>query len=296
MSTLTKMQKNARREKQASFNKDVNNSGSKSYKDDRFWKPTVETNGRGYAVVRLLPNGGVKDTCAHVEVRSHGFQGPKGWYIDPCASSVGGNCPVCEASEAVKNNGGGWSVLNPEDKNLVRKLKYNTHRYMNILILQDDKNPASVGKVFLWKISPSIWKKIDLAMNPEFGEDPLVPTDFDFGNDFRIKIVNDDKGWRNYDLSEFASESELFDGDAKQLKALTSQLYDLSEFEKAGHYPDYDSALSKYNKVTGGANTPVTESASDEPAEVLQKQVSTLSPAAKGQADSMVDYFKSMAE
>ena len=49
--------------------------------DERFWQPTVDKAGNGYAVVRFLP-ASANEEVPFVRVFSHGFQGPGGWYIE----------------------------------------------------------------------------------------------------------------------------------------------------------------------------------------------------------------------
>ena len=55
---------------------------TKSYDDDRFWKPTRDKAGNGYAVIRFLPAKEGED-LPWVRYWDHGFKGPTGlWYIE----------------------------------------------------------------------------------------------------------------------------------------------------------------------------------------------------------------------
>ena len=57
-------------------------SEKKDYGDDRFWKPTVDKAGNGYAVIRFLPAGEGED-LPWVRYWDHGFKGSTGrWYIE----------------------------------------------------------------------------------------------------------------------------------------------------------------------------------------------------------------------
>ena len=67
---------------------------SNSYEDDRFWKPTRDKAGNGYAVVRFLPAKEGED-LPWVRYWDHGFKGPSGlWYIENSLTSIGQPDPV----------------------------------------------------------------------------------------------------------------------------------------------------------------------------------------------------------
>ena len=297
MSAFSKMKRLSRSGKQSMMTSMVDKltggSEKKSYKDDRFWQPTVESNGKGYAVLRLMPAPEENDV-PFVRVYSHGFQSVNGWYIDPCATSVNGKCPVCEANSVVVQNGGGWDILSQGDKELVRSRKRKEHFYLNVMVLEDDKNPDTVGKVYLWKIGKVNFNKILAAMEPEFkDEDPLNPFDFWEGANFKLKICKKD-GWRNYDSSEFAKPSELLNGDDDALETVYKTLYDLNEFTNDNYFPTHSDASDKFNKVTNGVDSPVRKVNSDRnTSDEVSEQEVDVTPTKSG---DMMDYFKSMAD
>ena len=51
------------------------NSEKKSYTDERFWKPTVDKAGNGYAVIRFLP-APKSEELPWIRYWDHGFKGP----------------------------------------------------------------------------------------------------------------------------------------------------------------------------------------------------------------------------
>ena len=55
----------------------VGGTQKQSYVDDRFWKPTVDKAGNGYAVIRFLPAPAGED-LPWVRYWDHGFKGPTG--------------------------------------------------------------------------------------------------------------------------------------------------------------------------------------------------------------------------
>ena len=66
----------------------------KSYEDSRFWEPTADKVGTGYAVIRFLPAKEGED-LPWVKMYTHNFKGPTGkWYIENCLSTIGQDDPV----------------------------------------------------------------------------------------------------------------------------------------------------------------------------------------------------------
>ena len=77
----------------------------KSYADERFWKPTVDKAGNGYAVLRFLPAPTGED-LPWVRYWDHGFKGPTGlWYIENSLTSIGQPDPVGEMNSVLWNTG-----------------------------------------------------------------------------------------------------------------------------------------------------------------------------------------------
>jgi hypothetical protein len=54
---------------------------TKDYKDDRFWRPEQDKSGNGFAIIRFLPPVDGEDV-PWVKVYNHAFQGTGGWYIE----------------------------------------------------------------------------------------------------------------------------------------------------------------------------------------------------------------------
>jgi len=64
-----------------------------SYEDDRIWKCERDKSGNGYAVIRFLPASQTEDV-PWVQMWSHGFKGPGGWYIENSLTTLGKDDPV----------------------------------------------------------------------------------------------------------------------------------------------------------------------------------------------------------
>ena len=217
----------------------------KSYEDERIWKPTVDDNGNGFAVIRFLPAMEGQE-LPWVRYFDHFFKGPTGqWYIEKSLTTMNQNDPVSEYNSRLWNSG------HDEDKETARKQKRRLHYVSNVLVVSDPSNPANEGKVFLYDFGKKIFDKIMDVMQPQFpGEEPINPFDFWNGADFQLKIRNV-AGYRNYDKSEFKSTSGLFDGDETKLEATYNQLHELQEFVDPTNYKTYDELKSRLEVVLG---------------------------------------------
>jgi hypothetical protein len=218
---------------------------SNSYEDNRFWKPTRDKAGNGYAVVRFLPAQEGED-LPWVRYWDHGFKGPTGlWYIENSLTSINQQDPVSEHNSVLWNSG------RDEDKQTARDRKRRLHYVSNVLVVSDPANPENEGKVFLYKFGKKIFDKIMYVMQPQFAdENPVNPYDFWEGADFKIKIRKVE-GWVNYDKSEFAGQSALFEGDEGRLEEVYHKLYSLQDFVDPKNYKSYDELKAKLNKVLG---------------------------------------------
>lgn len=228
---------------------EMNGGGTekKSYGDDRFWKPTVDEGGNGYAVVRFLPAAEGQE-LPWVRYWDHFFKGPSGqWYIEKSLTTIGQGDPVSELNTRLWNSG------IEDDKDTARKQKRRLHYVSNILVVQDPSNPANNGKVFLYDFGKKIFDKIMDKMQPEFpGEEPVVPFDFWNGADFQLKIRNV-AGYRNYDKSEFKAPSALYEADEVKLEATYNQMFDLGEFTAPTSFKPYDELKGRLEVVLGTA-------------------------------------------
>ena len=246
----------------------------KSYTDERMWKPTVDKAGNGYAVIRFLPAGEGQDV-PWARYWDHGFKGPQGqWYIEKSLTSIGLNDPVGEMNSLLWNSG------IEADKDKARTQKRRLHYVSNILVVSDPGNPANEGKVFMYQYGKKIFDKIMDMMQPQFqDEEPVNPFDMWEGANFKLKI-RQVEGYRNYDKSEFASQSALADNDEK-LESLYNQMHDLSEWTDPKNYKTYDELKTKLNSILG-MSAPQTVAAAvsldevarpNEPAAVLNPHI-----------------------
>jgi hypothetical protein len=225
----------------------MNSNGSKD--DNRFWKPVMDKSGVGSAVIRFLPAPEGSE-LPWAQVWSHAFQGPGGWLIDNCLTTLGQQCPVCEKNRVLWNSG------SDADKEEARKQKRKLSYFANIYVVRDPANPENQGKVFLYKFGKKIFDKIMAAMQPEFDdEQPINPFDFWEGANFKLKLKKV-AGYWNYDASEFAAPSALLDGDDDELENLYKGLHDLNTFVDPKEFKSYDDLKKRLDYTLGLKGTP----------------------------------------
>ena len=229
------------------------NSEKKSYTDERFWKPTVDKAGNGYAVIRFLP-APKSEELPWIRYWDHGFKGPTGlWYIENSLTSIGQSDPVGELNSRLWNSG------IEADKEKARTQKRRLHYVTNIYIVSDPSNPDNEGKVFLYQFGKKIFDKIMDMMQPSFADEKAVnPFDLWEGANFKLKIRNVE-GYRNYDKSEFDSQTALSEDDTV-LEGIYNKQASLQEFLDPKNFKTYDELKMKLSRVLGeevsaGANT-----------------------------------------
>jgi hypothetical protein len=265
-------------------------SGGGGNSNEGFWQPEVDKAGNGYAIIRFLPAPDGED-MPYVKLYNHGFKVGTRWYIENCPTTIGGQCPVCEANNEL------WETGIQSNQDTVRKRKRQLSYISNILVISDPKHPENEGKVFLFRYGQKIFSKIMGAIQPEFeDETPFNPFDFWEGANFKLKIRNVE-GFRNYDKSEFEAPSVLFDGDDAALEALWKTEKSLKSLVAESQFKPYEELKKKFDSVTGAAssgqanNSPSARAAShddeeDPPFEVEQpKRPSKPAPSASDDDD-----------
>jgi hypothetical protein len=265
--------------------------------EGKYWKPTTDKAGNGYAVIRFLPPPSNED-LPFVRIWDHGFQGPTGlWYIEKSLTTLGKDDPVSEHNSVL------WNTGLESDKEIARKQKRRLGYYTNIYVVKDPGNPANEGKVFLYKFGKKIFDKLNDLMNPSFeDEQPVNPFDLWKGANFKLK-VRKVEGWPNYDKSEFDAPAPLFDDDA-ELERVYNMEYSLQELVNPKQFKSYDELKTRLNTVLALNNAPAkirgveldeeeysAPAPSFSSAEPASAPVSTVSD-----DDDDLDFFKRLAD
>jgi len=270
-----------------------------SYKDDRFWRPELDKSGNGFAIIRFLPEITGED-LPWVKYYTHAFNGPGGWYIENCLTSLGQKDPVSELNTQLWNSGV------ESDKNIARERKRKVNYVSNIYVVSDSVNPQNEGKVFLFRYGSKIFEKLQEVMKPEFkDEEAINPFDFWKGANFRLKIRKV-AGYTNYDKSEFDSASSLLGGDDVKLEQLWKSEHSLKEFIDPKNYKTYDELKDRLYEVLGGdirasaTNSATVESVdSEELQEKRSVPIKSKKPVAEedvSETTDALDYFSKLAD
>jgi len=275
---------------------------TKSYTDDRFWKPELDKSSNGYGVVRFLPTPEGEE-MPWVSYWDHGFQGPGGWYIEKSLTTLGKQDPVSEYNTQL------WNTGIEANKEIARKQKRRLHYVSNVFVVSDPKNPDNEGKVFLYKFGKKIFEQLKEAISPQFEDEAAInPFDLREGANFKIKIRKVDGYW-NYDKSEFDSIEPLFDDEARLTEVATSA-HSLSEIIAPSEFKSYDELKEKLDRVlglSGGVSTSTAESVAEDMEEVPWSNTtesvaeepvvaSAESTLESESGDDAMDYFKKLAE
>ena len=262
-----------------------------SYEDERIWKCERDKTGNGYAVIRFLPAPTGEDV-PWVRLQTHGFKGPGGWYIENSLTTPREGYPSGSDDPVSKANTALWNSGIESDKNIARDRKRKLSYYSNILVLEDSANAENEGKVFLFRYGKKIFEKIESVMNPEFkDEEPMNPFDFWSGANFKLKIRQVD-GFANYDKSEFAAPSPLFDGDDAKLENIWQQQYSLQSILAPENFKSYQELEARFNTVivhdAGGEFVGTIEESTNDPVASVD--------AAESTSEETLEYFKKLAE
>jgi len=254
--------------------------------DDRFWKIERDKSGNGYAVIRFLPSPqGEEDP--YVQVWSHAFQGPGGWYIENSLTTLGRKDPLGELNTQL------WATGNKSDQEVVRQRKRKLSYYSNIYVVKDPAHPENEGKVFLFKYGKKIFEKISSALKPEFeDESPTDAFDLWTGANFKLKVRMAD-GYPNYDKSEFETPSVLGGFEDEDLEELWKKCNSLKEFVSPENFKSYDQLKTRLDTVLGTKRTPVVKSDESFESEEVQSTPTSIS---EDDEDDTLSYFQKLAE
>jgi len=268
--------------------------------DERFWKPSVDKAGNGFAIIRFLPAAASEDV-PFVRIWDHAFKGSGGWYIEKSLTTLGEADPVSEYNMEL------WNTGIESNKKIVRDQKRRLSFISNIYIVKDSANPDNEGKVFLYRYGKKIFDKVNAAMHPEFeDEKPLNPFDLWEGANFKLKIRKVE-GYQNYDKSEFDTPSRLFDSD-QELEDVWNKEHALQPFLARTEFKTYDQLKARLYKVLGldgSAPKPSTTADDNEVHPPSYKARAAASAAAISMAtvndvgdddDDSINFFKKMVD
>lgn len=215
--------------------------------DPRYWKPTIDGEGNGSAILRFLPAPEGED-FPFIKYFNYSFKGATGRYYNHLAlSTIGQKDPVGELNSELWNS-------SEDDKSQARMMaraqSRKTNYVSNVLIVRDPGNPANEGKVFLYRYPKTIFGKLDDKMHPKYeDETPMNPFDPWSGANFKLRIKKV-AGFRNYDDSAFDAPSQIASDDAA-IEAIWKMAYPLQAEISADKFESYDTLKANLREVIG---------------------------------------------
>ena len=134
----------------------MNNNASSG--DDRLWRLECDKSGNGYAVIHFLPAPNGED-LPFVKIYSHAFQGPGGWMIDQCVTTLSQKCPICEHNSELWNNGtdAGKEIARKQK----RKLLLNMKEFRQIFSTMYLRSSLNLNYVFSKILREAILKRLE---------------------------------------------------------------------------------------------------------------------------------------
>lgn len=232
--------------------------GSNEYQDERMWRPQEDASGLIKCVIRFLPSSPAdEEELNWVKFFKHAFEGPNGWYISNCLSTIGEftDDPVNQYLNKVKGNRK-WDELDEKTQNLMRHRGRKARYISNVLVIDDPVNPDNNGKVMLYEYGPAIFEKIkdEIIPDPALDKEPHDVFDAWEGKNFKlVRRQKKTKDYPDYDLSEFLEPSPIADSDDK-IEAVWNQEYALSEFVDEKNeklYKPYETLKRRLMQVLG---------------------------------------------
>jgi len=261
-----------------------------SFQDDRLWLCQKDKAGNGTATIRFLPPPDGEDV-PWVKRYNHGFKNDQGkWFIENCPTSVGKECPCCDANGILWNSG---FEANRKyvSANTKRKLSY----YANVYVLKDPANPENEGKVFLFRFGQKIFDKIQDKLQPEFDDQtPINVFDFWEGADFVLRMTQKDN-FANFDKSEFKDLSPLLKGDDKKLEAVYGQLHSLAAFLADSEFKPFKELEANLNRVNGKVVDHQSQAESNDEGNSDVEEFADTSEPTSEDSKSADDYFSKLA-
>jgi hypothetical protein len=279
---------------------------SKGYSDplkEKYWNPTRDAAGNGFAIIRFLPAAEGEDV-PFVRIWDHGFQHNGQWYIEKSLTTLGADDPVSKYNSQL------WNTGLDSDKELARKQKRRLKFHANIMVIKDSGNPENEGKVFLYAFGKKVFDKLSDLMTPQFeDETPVNPFDFWEGSNFKLKIRMVE-GYPNYDKSEFDDPSPFCNGEDDKLEEVYKQLNSLQELIGPANFKTYEELEARLHRVLGIGETThagrdnTAESITDEAldmsklggsTETAEIKTSNSSEIASSTDDDDLEFFKNLA-
>lgn len=242
--------------------------------DTRFWKISKNEQGKGVAIIRLLPD---KNKIPYVRLYGYSLkkpnpfkQGASMWYIANSPDSINLPDPVKEKYNELMQIG------TEEAKNQAKILRRNTKFFANILVVKDPANPENDGKVFLWEFGTKMKDKIMAWQEPSEEELMMGAKSKNLfhpilGHNIKLAIAPQGE-WSSYDSSEVMPDAtSIIDGGSNEqiVDFVVNKTYDMNEFMQPAFFDEYDALKQRFETWWSGGQqrTSVADMTSQKPKE-----------------------------
>jgi len=169
----------------------------------------VKDKKRGWrSVVRFLPNltkdGKVGESACEKITHYVDIKNPKelsGWFDSP--KNFNEKCPLTDLYYTMQNSKN--AILIEKAK----QLKYSKKYYSYVLVVEDEQQPESVGKIMIFQYGKTIKDKIQAERNGEISGENVNVFSLDSGKDFVLvvkEIQTGDETYPDYKMSMFKPE------------------------------------------------------------------------------------------
>jgi hypothetical protein len=216
--------------------------GNKRQVDERFWSPSVDQTGNGYAIVRFLPTPGIDgpDGSPIVKLFAYRFQGSSGrWYSENSPNTFGWNTP----DPVSDMNRYFWDRGDEEGKAKVRKRKMDKKFITNVYVVEDPVTADAENNVYLYKFGVKLKDKIEEAGKPQSVHDVTInPFSLvEDGANFKISIITKkgaDSDYRSFENSKFLAQKALSNSD-EFMQGVWTKAYSLQELVSPDKFKSY---------------------------------------------------------
>jgi len=222
--------------------------------------PKADKDGNALSTIRFLPQPNA-DKLAYQRIYKH-KAGGKGNFISLfCPTSFDKSaykdCPLCQIAGAEYKRQKDSGVDRPQGITEQRK----PSTVINVLIVEDDRQPAYVGKVMPMFIGRDIVTMIDKKLFPKKRGDkqPEAEIIYDLweGRNFIIDISKGSNGYPDYDDCEWSAETSAVATTDKKIEEIYKQLIDLEkQYNNVEKLLTPDKMVEKWDAYHSGGRTP----------------------------------------
>lgn len=197
--------------------------------DETVYFPGLDTNGNGYAIVRILPQ---KDASKHPVQKIWKHKNKvNGRNISILCPSTFGTMKDCELCQEASSE---WKARSDagEEKPQVAAYRKAT-KLCNVLVVKDSFKPDCEGKVFKMYLPFQIEDKINDKLFPPKTEDgtliyePEMIHDLWEGKNLIVSIKKNKMGYSDYSNSQFSPEKTPVAKTDKEIEEIYNQLFEL---------------------------------------------------------------------